>query len=88
MTEGNCFLCKRWRPLERHHIFGASNRKKSEKYGLTVDLCAECHRTGKKAAHKNFETMQYLHEYGQQLAMEKHNLSAEEFRSIFGMNYI
>lgn len=88
MKEGYCFLCKRWRPLERHHIFGSSNRNKSEKYGLTVDLCAECHRTGKNAAHRNSETMQYLHEYGQNLAMKRYNLSKDDFRKIFGMNYI
>ena len=39
-----CFLCGRngrGDRLERHHIFGAANRKLSEKYGLTVWLCGD-----------------------------------------------
>ena len=33
-----CFLCGRSDWIEAHHIFnGTANRKKSEKYGWTVD---------------------------------------------------
>ena len=42
MNDKRCFLCGRndsGDPLERHHIFGGANRKKSEKYGLVVYLC-------------------------------------------------
>ena len=30
-------------PLHRHHVFGGSNRKISDKLGMVVDLCCECH---------------------------------------------
>ena len=32
--KGQCFLCERYGQTEEHHIFGASNRVISEKYGL------------------------------------------------------
>lgn len=36
-----CFIYGKRGYLERHHIFGAANKKLSEKYGLTVHLCYE-----------------------------------------------
>ena len=50
--------------MEKHHIFGAANRKKSEKYGLTVDLCHWCHNEPPDGAHFSAATAQALHEYG------------------------
>ena len=45
-------------PLDKHHIFGGSNRKKSERMGLVVYLCHHrCHIFGKKAVHQDKETM-------------------------------
>lgn len=88
----SCFLCGRnghGDPLEKHHVFGAYNRKWSEKYGLTVHLCGErCHRNGKESAHQNANTAQYLHELAQRKAMEVYNLSEYDFRSIFGKSYL
>lgn len=87
-----CWLCGRngsIDPLDRHHIFGAANRKKSEKYGLVVYLCHDrCHIFGKNAVHQNAETMQILHEYGQKKYMQEHNATIEEFRKEFGKNYL
>lgn len=53
--------------MEEHHIFGGTaNRRKSERYGLTVLLCGEsCHRNGTRAAHRCKETALALHQYGQ-----------------------
>ena len=87
-----CFLCGRngnGDPLDRHHIFSGAYRNKSEKYGLVVYLChSRCHIFGKYAVHNNGKTMQYLHEYGQRRAMAEQGWSVEEFREIFGSNYI
>lgn len=91
IRDEQCFLCKRNRHagrLEVHHIFGAYKRKLSDKYGLTITLCEECHRTGEYAVHRNAATMQYLHEYGQRKAMTENGWTAEQFRQIFGKNYI
>lgn len=92
MESKYCFLCGRngsQDRLERHHIFGAANRNLSEKYGLVVYLCGDrCHRNGPKAAHRNSETMAYLHAYGQKKAMKEQNWTTERFRQVFGKNYL
>lgn len=92
MAQRCCWLCGkngRLDPLDRHHIFGGSRRKKSEKYGLWVYLCHfECHEFGPDAAHNNAETMQALHEYGQRKAMEEQGWTKEQFIIEFGKNYI
>lgn len=58
-SEKRCYLCDRKTNLERHHVMsGTANRKLSEKYGLWVWLCRDCH-TGSQGAQydpvKNFE---------------------------------
>jgi len=75
--------------MELHHIFSGPNRKLSEKYGLTVLLCGEsCHRLGPKAAHRNKNTAQKLHEYGQKKYMSEQSATVEQFISVFGRNYL
>ena len=87
-----CWLCGKNgadEPLDRHHIFGGANRRKSEKLGLVVDLChGSCHIFGERAAHRCRETAQALHEYGQRLAMERMGWSTADFVREFGRNYL
>lgn len=87
-----CFLCGRngnGDKLDRHHIFGAANRNKSEKYGLVVLLCHErCHIFGKYSVHQNADVMDYLHKVGQLKAMSEQGWTVEQFREIFGANYL
>mgnify|MGYP002513816592 CR=1 FL=1 len=83
-----CFICGRTSNLERHHIFGASNRKKSEKYGLVVDLCHNCHNEPPMGVHHNQYTMLFLHQYGQERAMREQGWTVDEFRNEFGKNYL
>ena len=87
-----CWLCGKNGandPLDRHHLFGGGNRRKSEKLGLVVDLChGSCHIFGERAAHRCRETAQALHEYGQRMAMERMGWSTEEFVREFGRNYL
>ena len=87
-----CFLCGRngnGDPLDKHHIYQSAYRDKSEKYGLYVYLCHErCHIFGKYSAHQNGEIMKYLHQYGQRKAMQEQGWTIEEFREIFGQNYL
>lgn len=84
-----CFLCGRTTGLDRHHIFGGPYRKKSEKYGLTVDLCHDsCHIFGPNSVHQNRETMLRIKRYGQKKAMEENGWSTEDFIREFGKNYL
>lgn len=87
-----CFLCGRngqGDRLELHHIYSGANRKLSDKYGLVVLLCGNrCHRTGAYSAHQNAEIAHYLHRYGQQKAMQEQGWTTEDFRKVFGKNYL
>ena len=94
-TKKECYVCRKlvgekiplpdvW--LEMHHIFGASNRKLSEKYGLKVGLCHRHHNEPPDGVHFNAELMQQLHEEGQK-AFEK-AYPELRFRSHFGKNYL
>lgn len=89
--QGSCFLCGRngsTDHLEKHHIFGASNRKHSEEDGLYVFLCGErCHRNGKASAHRSGYVMNTLHSLGQK-AYEREIGTREEFVERYGRNYI
>lgn len=85
---GRCHICGQWGYVETHHIFGGANRKKSEKYGIVVPLCIDHHREGREAAHKSAVTAQQLHEYGQRLWMQRTGGTAEDFRAMFGKNYL
>lgn len=84
-----CFLCGcTGCAMETHHIFGASNRKKSDKYKLVVTLCHNCHNEPPNGAHHNAETMLALHRYGQRKAMQENGWSVEDFIKVFGKNYL
>ena len=76
-----CYLCGKaanhW-----HHIFNASNKANSERYGLMMRLCWECH----SEVHQ--KRMKEVKKYAQQKAMEKYGLTFDEWRRIFGKNYL
>lgn len=80
-----CFICGSEKGLEVHHVFfGTANRKQSDKHGLTVPLCPDCHR-GPKGVHHNKQLDLYIKRYAQ-IEFEK-NFSYEEFMKVFGKNY-
>lgn len=84
-----CFLCGKTGNLDRHHIFGGPFRKKSEKYGLTVDLCHDtCHIFGPDSVHQNRETMLKIKRYGQRKVMTENGWTTEQFIKEFGKNYL
>lgn len=81
----HCFICGTTHNIQEHHIFfGTGNRKLSEKYGMKVPLCIECH-TGHKGVHHNRELDIRIKQLAQ-IEFEK-NYSFEEFMMIFGRNY-
>ena len=88
-----CALCGRngsEDPLETHHIFnGVGLRKKSERYGLTVRLCAHsCHNGGPNSVHRNQKLDLTVKQYGQRKAMEENGWTVEDFIREFGKNYL
>lgn len=86
-----CYYCGRngnGDPLEKHHIFGAANRKKSEQDGLFVWLCGDrCHRNGERAVHRDKFTMRLFHEIGQK-AWEEHYGTRKDFMKRYHKNYL
>lgn len=86
---GKCWLCGKMGAVERHHIFGGSNRDKSERDGLVVLLCGEsCHRNGPRAAHQCAETALEIKKYGERKWMYEHEASTDDFRREYGKNYL
>lgn len=83
---GICYICKSVTQTEEHHIFGAANRRWSERYGLKVYLCPYCHRDNKNGVHGNKEAADQLHRIGQSAFEREH--TRQEFMQIFGKNYL
>lgn len=83
-----CFLCGKVTQIEHHHIFGGPLRKKSDRYGLVVPLCRECHNTPPNGAHHNRHTAEYLKQYGQRKAMRENGWTKADFIREFGKNYL
>ena len=81
-----CYFCGKLTHLERHHVFGGvANRPISEKYGLTVWLCHNCH-TGNNGA--QYDKMKNLHlKQDAQFAFER-NHTRSEWMKLIGKNYL
>lgn len=88
----HCLICgmnTNLEPLDCHHVFGASNRKKSEQYGLKVYIHHnKCHIFGENSVHKNAKVDRALKKVVQKKAMKHYGWTTEEFIAIFGKNYI
>ena len=81
----NCIVCGAPHP-HCHHVFGASNRKWSEKYGLTVPLCYMHHNGSNAGVHfdKTLDTALKI------MAQRKFEevYPEEDFRKVFGRSYL
>lgn len=76
-------------PLDCHHVFGGSYRKKSERYGLLVYIHhSKCHIFGKDSVHQNAKVNHALKAVAQEIAMRRYGWTIDDFRKIFGRNYI
>lgn len=81
-----CWLCGRVVGLEVHHILGGvANRKLSEKYGLKVWLCHNCH-TGRDGAQYDQQKNLQLKRDAQYAFERTH--SRKEWMNLFGKNYL
>jgi hypothetical protein len=87
-----CFLCgmnANLEPLDEHHVFFGPNRKNSEKYGLKVYLHHNrCHIFGARSVHQNAKVDKAIKRVVQKRAMKHYGWTIEQFREIFGKNYI
>lgn len=83
---GACEMCGKWGVTERHHVYGASNRKRSERYGYVVTLCHACHNEPPNGVHHNAARMLALHQTFQRVFETTH--TREQFIAEFGKNYL
>ena len=86
-TQKECYFCGSQNWLEEHHVYGAANRKISEKYGLKVWLCHTHHNEPPNGVHFNSGTCRWLKATAQKKAMEYYGWDVDTFRGIFGKNY-
>jgi hypothetical protein len=94
-NEKVCFLCGANGPLEKHHVFPASNRKRSERDGLWVYLCHFCHNTNPNGVHFNQAKNIALREKAERAWIKERFNSSEPtteeidaFIREYGINYI
>ena len=63
-----------WSAIIRQ-VFGGANRSLSEKYGLVVNLCHECHNEPPDGVHFNAENMLALRKWAQKQADRQNSIS-------------
>ena len=79
-------MCHRVSDLHEHHIFGAANRKLSEKYGLKIWLCPEHHNMSDAGIHFNKALDLQIKQIAQREFEDSH--TRDDFMRIFGRNYL
>lgn len=76
---GICYYCHTNKgEMDKHEVYGGSNRQRSMKYGLVVPLCRKCH--------SNELVIKDLRKWCQKEYEKTH--SREEFIKIIGKSYI
>ena len=88
LEERACYLCGRSWMLEHHHVFGGANRKKSERDGLVVLLCHDCHNEPPLGVHHNRERMDALRREGEKAWMKAYGKTKTDFILEYGRNYL
>lgn len=82
-----CLICGQYSQLERHHVYGASNRNKSEEDGAWCYLCKFHHTGSRHSVHMDGEMARELKKYTQKKWMEKYG-TEEDFRKRYGRSYL
>lgn len=82
--KGVCFICTKHGGTHLHHIFGAANRKRADRDGLTVYLCPPCH----ERVHGDYTYNVGLKRIGQVAYCEYYEKTTEDFIREYGKNYI
>lgn len=81
-----CYMCHKPDGLHKHHVFGAANRKWSEKYGLWIWLCPTHHNMSDQGIHFNKALDLEVKQIAQREFEDTY--SREDFMRIFGKNYL
>lgn len=87
-SEKRCYICGSFACLERHHIFGGAYRKKSDREGLWVYLCHDCHNEPPNGVHHNRANMDALRAEAERAYIEQNGIDVSEFIRRYGRNYL
>ena len=82
----HCYLT-RSNVVHIHHIFGASNRKRSEKYGFILPLHPRMHNMSNEGVHFN-KPLDLKFKRMAQEYYESHFGTREDFIKEFGKSYL
>lgn len=85
-TQKQCYFTGRTDKLHCHHIYGAGNRRISDREGFTVYLIPELHNMSSKGVHFNRELDLQLKRDCQRKYEETH--SREDFIKLIGKSYL
>ena len=81
-----CQVCqRRMGVLQRHEVFHGSNRQKSKRYGLWINVCHSCHY---RIHNGDGKLDRFLKEDAQKAAMEHYGWNEYVWRVVFGKNYL
>lgn len=83
-----CYICGTPFNLHKHHIFGGANRKRSEKDGCWVYLCADHHNMSDRGVHFNKYLDTRLKQDCEKRWMVKNEKSEYDFIKKYGRNYL
>ena len=81
-ADNECYLCHKQGALQRHEIYGASNRDFSKKLGMWIDVCPRCH----SLIHNNPVDHIPLKQEGQRIFEREYG--HERFVAVFSRNYL
>lgn len=85
-NQEECFICKKRYNLETHHIMNGPYKAASEKYGLLIKVCSDCHTMAPDSIHRDSKMKKRLKQFGQKYFEQTH--PREEFIKEFGQNYL
>ena len=86
-NEKVCYICGSPNNLHRHHVFGGANRKRSDREGCWVYLCAPHHNMSDKGVHFDREADLKLKRECERAWVDR-NGTIEDFIEAYGKNYI
>ena len=86
-NERECYICHTQRDLQRHHIFGGPNRRRSDDDGLWIYLCVD-HHTGNHGVHRDFGLALEIKQMGERAWIERYGKTREEFIRDYGKNFL
>lgn len=86
--DGECYLCGKLGPTERHEVFPAAMRDKSKRTGAWVALCPYCHRMAPWSPHQSEKYRMQLQQEAQRAVMKARKWTLSDWMREFYKSYL